>query len=98
MFKESDVSWARIIAEPCKYVQGKHNGYHCMYHTVHELTNNSTIWMLLAISLFFLCNRAVSFGQGRSVHREWDVLVSVAGDVSFFYYRCYHSFLIHIIN
>ena len=62
MLKEFDMSWIRVVAISGKDVKCIHYGYHCVDHSVHELTYNLAIWVLRTLDCLFRCSRTVHLG------------------------------------
>ena len=70
MFEVFNVAGSGVVTVPGEYVQGVHDAYHGVYHTVHQLPDDSAIRVLGALSfwssvaLSFLDKLGPSMGYG----------------------------------
>ena len=99
VLKEKYVSGTRVVTVSRKYVECVHNTYHCVHHTIHELSDDTSVRVLLTCGPIDDIGGAVHLGQWwlLCVGGVWEVLVLCTCDVRLFDDKVDHTMLIHIV-
>ena len=63
VLEEKYVSWTRFVTISRKHVECVHNTHHCVHHTVHELSNDTPVRVLLTCGPIDVIGGAVHLGQ-----------------------------------
>ena len=83
VLEEKYVSGTRVVTISRKYVECVHNTHHYVHHTVHELSDDTPVRVLLTFGPIDVIGGAVHLGQWwlLRVGGIWEVLILCTCDV-----------------